>query len=61
MQQQLPAHIAALEAQDTSLRRYGFDNIRVTPELMDVYRSGDDAELGRMVRLAVREGLKNRA
>lgn len=56
----LPLRVRALEVADKSLTS-GFDDMRVTPALLDAYRSGDDAELGRIVRDAVRAALADDA
>lgn len=58
--EQLPIRVAALAAQDRELV-LAFTDVLPSPALLDAYRNGDDAELGRVMRAAVRKALVDHA
>ena len=58
--EQLPVRVAALAATDKALVR-AFGGVIASPAMLDAYRGGDDAELGRRMRAAVESELANAA
>lgn len=60
MAEQLPARVAARAATDKGLA-LAFGGVIPSPAMLDAYRSGDDAELGRRMRAAVESELANAA
>ena len=58
--EQLPVRVAALAATDKALVR-AFGGVTASPAMLDAYRVGDDAELGRRMRAAIESELANAA
>ena len=58
--EQLPVRVAALAATDKALVR-AFGGVIAAQAMLDAYRGGDDADLGRRMRAAVESELANAA